>query len=106
MKTILFVIIAFNFIQCHSQIKDGTEMRKKPIEQVLKDKQEMLLSIPGVQGFYQGKSEKGEDRIVIMVDSLSEKNRDKFPDSLEGYPVLVEETGKIKPLDQKEKYSP
>jgi hypothetical protein len=106
MKTILFLIITFNFIQCHSQIKDSTEMQKKPIEQVLKDNQEKLLSIPGVQGFYQGKSAKGEDRIVIMVDSLSEKNKDKFPDSLEGYPVMIEETGLIKPLNQKEKPSP
>lgn len=80
-------------------------MQKKPIEQVLKDNQEMLLAIPGVQGFYQGKSEKGEDRIVIMVDSLSNKNRDKFPDSLEGYPVIVEETGKIVPLNQKDRSS-
>lgn len=98
---LLFLIITFTFVQCNSQIKDSTGMKKKPIEQVLKDNQEMLLSIPGVQGFYQGKSEKGEDRIVIMVDSLSNKNRDKFPDSLEGYPVMVEETGKIKPLDQR-----
>lgn len=80
-------------------------MQKKPIEQVLKDNQEMLLSIPGVQGFYQGKSENGEDRIVIMVDTLSNKNRDKFPDSLEGYPVIVEETGKIIPLNQKDSRS-
>lgn len=102
---LFFLIITLISIQCNSQVKDINSMQKKPIEQVLKDNQNLLLSIPGVQGFYQGKSEKGEDRIVIMVDSLSYKNKDKFPDSLGGYPVIVEETGKIKPLDQNEKHS-
>ncbi len=106
MRLVLFFLtITFIFVQCNSQVKEKNRMQKKPIEQVLKDNQNMLLSIPGVQGFYQGKSERGEDRIVIMVDSLSEKNKSKLPDSLDGYPVIIEEGGKIKPLDQREKHS-
>ncbi len=75
-------------------------MQRKPIDQVLKNNQEMLLAIPGVQGFYQGELDNGNECIVIMVDSLTEENKQAFPDSLEGYPVKVEETGRIKPLDQ------
>ena len=100
MKTILLLLLSFVFIQCNAQVKDTTNMQRKPIEEVLKSNQEMLLAIPGVQGFYQGEQENGDECIVIMVDSLSEKNKGEFPDSLEGYPVRVEETGKIKPLGQ------
>ena len=73
-------------------------MQRKPIEDVLKSNQERLLAIPGVQGFYQGELENGDECIVIMVDTLNEDNRNAFPDSLDGYPVKVEETGKIQPL--------
>ena len=99
MKTILLLLLSFVFIQCNAQVKDTTNMQRKPIEDVLKSNQEKLLGIPGVQGFYQGEQENGDDCIVIMVDSLTEENRGEFPDSLDGYPVKVEETGKIKPLD-------
>jgi hypothetical protein len=73
----------------------------KSMDQVFKDKQDFLLSIPGVQGFYQGATEKGEDLIVVMVDKLTAENKKLIPDSLEGYPVRIEEVGKIKPLDKK-----
>ena len=103
MKTILLLLLSFVFIQCNAQVKDSTNMQRKPIDQVLKSNQEMLLAIPGVQGYYQGEFDNGDDCIVIMVDSLKDVNIEKFPDSLEGYPVRVEETGKIEPLggDQK-----
>ena len=77
-------------------------MQKKPIEQVIKDNKEMLLAIPGVQGYYQGQLEDGSDCIVIMIDSLTEKNKGKLPDSLDGYPVKTEEGGRIKPLYKKD----
>ena len=104
MKAILFLIAVTVLLNnCDAQIKDSSKMQKKPIEQVLKDNQEMLLAIPGVQGFYQSKLENGEDYIVIMVDSLTEKNKDKFPKTLDGFNVTLEEVGQIKPLNQEEK---
>ncbi len=103
MKTILLLLLSFIFIQCNAQEKDSTKMQRKSIEQVLKSNQEMLLAIPGVQGFYQGELDNGDECIVIMVDSLNEENKYAFPDSLESYPVRVEETGQIKPLDKDNK---
>lgn len=99
MKTLLLLLLSFVFIQCNAQVKDSSGMPRKPIEEVLKSNQEMLLAIPGVQGFYQGETKDGNECIVIMVDTLEMDNKDEFPDSLEGYPVKIEETGKIKPLD-------
>ena len=99
MKIILiFLILTLTSIQCNGQEKDSTRMQKKPIDQVIKDRQEMLMAIPGVQGFYQGQTENGGDCIVIMIDSLTEVNRDKLPDSLDGYPVRIEAGGEVKPL--------
>ena len=101
----LLLIISIFLTQCNNQVKN--EMQKKPIEQVLKDNQDMLLSVNGVQGFYQGLSEEGNDIIVVMVDTLTKVIREKIPDSLDGYPVLLEETGEIKPLNNdEEKLSP
>ncbi len=74
-------------------------MQKKPIDQVLKDNQKMLLSVNGVQGFYQGITDDGVDYIIVMVDTLTKEIMSKLPDSLDGYPVKLEETGEIKPLD-------
>ena len=73
-------------------------MQKKPIEQVIKENKGKLLGIPGVQGYYQGQLDDGSDCIVIMVDSLTMENKKEIPDSLEGYPVKIEEGGRIKPL--------
>ncbi len=103
MKTILLLLFSFIFFQCNGQVKDSTNMQRKPIDQVLKSNQQMLLAMPGVQGFYQGELENGDECIVIMVDSLNEDNKEVFPDSLGGYPVKLEATGQIKPLNQDKK---
>ena len=103
MKTFLiFIIISVSFTNCNGQEKDSSKMQSKSIEQVLRENQDMLLAIPGVQGFYQGILEDGSGCIVIMIDTLSEENEEKLPRTLEGYPVKIEEGGEIKPLYKKE----
>jgi hypothetical protein len=106
MKALLiFIIISVSFTNCDGQVKDSSRMQTKSIDQVLRENQDMLLSIPGVQGFYQGVLEDGSDCIVIMIDKLTEENQEKFPDTLEGYPVKIEVGGEIKPLHKKEQKS-
>lgn len=94
---IFLILFSITFINCSSQVKNQTQ--KKPIDQVMKDNQQMLLSVNGVQGFYQGVTDDGVDYIIVMVDTLTKEIMSKLPDSLEGYPVKLEETGEIKPLD-------
>lgn len=99
MRSVLIFLLVISFgIQCNHKVKN--EMQKKPIEQVLKENQDMLLAIKGVQGFYQGLSDDGNDIIVVMVDKLTKEIENKIPDSLNNYPVKIEETGEIKPLNQ------
>ncbi|MFO7447219.1 MAG: hypothetical protein R6W90_12695 [Ignavibacteriaceae bacterium] len=97
-KLILLILISVAFTNCEAQVKDSSDMKRKPIDQVFKENQEKLLAIPGVQGYYQGLLEDGEDCIVIMIDKLTDEIQSKLPDSLEGYPVVIEAGGEIKPL--------
>jgi hypothetical protein len=88
---IVLLLLLASFNSCN-------EEKKKPIEQVMKDNQEMLLSIEGVQGIYQGQLADGSDCIVVMVEEENAETENKIPKVLEGYPVIIEAGGKIKPL--------
>jgi hypothetical protein len=100
MRKFLFIIfLIIPFMQSCSQDKNEKNMQKKSIEIIFKEYQDEWLAIPGVQGFYQGESENGDEIIVIMVDKKSEDLQKALPDSVEGYPVIIEEVGVIKPLD-------
>jgi hypothetical protein len=99
-RLILSAVLLFSLQSCHSQNKDSLDMNKKPVEQVLKDHQDELLSIEGVEGFYQGMDEDGNTTIVLMTVDLNENLLKAVPDSLEGYPVHLEAGGKIRPLKE------
>jgi hypothetical protein len=81
-------------------------MDKKSVEQVLKEHQDELFSIEGVEGFYQGLDEAGESIIVIMIEESNPRILKAIPDSLGGYPVSIESGGKIEPLPKKRKHLP
>jgi len=100
MKSVLILsllsIIFFNY-GCAQQ-KENSNMSRKPVSQVIEERQDELFSIPGVQGFYEGAGDTGETVIVVMVDSLTEDLRKSLPDSLDGYPVKIDAGGVVRPL--------
>jgi hypothetical protein len=100
--SIISLLVLLFFTSGCSQNKDTSDMNKKPISQIFEEQEANWLSIPGVQGFYEGTGENDQTVIVIMVDSLTDKIRESLPDSLEGYKVQIEETGVIKPLNDQE----
>ncbi len=57
-----------------------------------------LMKIPGVVGVYVGETNDGKMYIGVMVKKETQELERQIPDTLEGYPVLIEETGEIKPL--------
>jgi hypothetical protein len=57
-----------------------------------------LMNIPGVVGVYIGETDDGVAFIGVMVTKKTPEIDTKIPQKLEGYPVHVEETGEIKPL--------
>jgi len=77
-------------------------MPKRDINAVLRDHDHALMAIPGVVGVYVGLLNDGKTPClkVMAVRKTRELVR-KIPSSLEGYPVVVEETGLIRPLPSK-----
>ncbi len=73
---------------------------RKPIAEVLEDRTGWLLSLPGVVGTAIGECD-GKPCIKVLVDRKTEELSRTLPDALEGFPVVTEETGKIRPLERK-----
>jgi hypothetical protein len=68
---------------------------EKAIEAVLKERTKELMSIPGVVGTGQGLCDDKPCIKVLVVKETPEVDQ-KIPRMLEGYPVVIEETGKIR----------
>ena len=71
----------------------------RDINVVLAAHDKELLAIPGVVGVYVGTL---EDRrtpcLKVMLARKTPESARKVPRSIEGYPVIVEVTGEIRPL--------
>jgi hypothetical protein len=78
----------------------GNPMVAKAIEEVLKEHARELMSIPGVVGAGQGLCE-GKPCIKVFVIKRTPELVQKIPDTLDGYPVVIEETGEVKALPKK-----
>ncbi len=75
-------------------------MSAKTIEEVLKEHTEELMSIPGVVGIGQGLCNDKPCIKVFVIEKTPELAQ-KIPDILEGYQVIIEETGEIRALPKK-----
>ena len=73
-------------------------MTGMPIEEVLKQHTDQLMSFPGVVGIAIGESESKPCIKVLVVKKTAELSN-KIPSNLEGFPVVVEETGTIRAID-------
>jgi hypothetical protein len=77
-------------------------MRKRPIEEVLEAHAKELIALPGVVGAGMG-SRDGQPCIAVLVSSTPAVPPRGLPTMLEGYPVVVSETGPIRAVDRKER---
>ena len=94
------VVILFIFSISHAGEKSdilpkGNQMAAKPIVKVIKEHAKTLMSIPGVVGAGQGLCE-GKPCIKVFVIKKTPDVEEKIPKTLEGYPVVIEETGEVK----------
>lgn len=70
------------------------------INAVLEAHDEELMSIPGVVGVYVGLLDDDETPCLkVMVVERTPELDERLPEMLDGHPVIVEETGVIRPLD-------
>ena len=101
-----FVLTAFLLlIACSGAIQDQGNptrqgpMTRKEINAVLKDHDKELLAIPGVVGVYVGLlPDEKTPCLKVMVVKETEDLKRSIPKSIEEYPVLIEESGVIRPL--------
>ena len=79
--------------------QDNSSPAKRDINAVLRDHDKELLAIPGVVGVYVAVLEDGKTPClkVMLARKTPESERD-VPKSIEGYPVVAEVTGEIRPL--------
>lgn len=81
------------------QMKQHETKTQKDINTVLRDHEKELLAIPGVVGVYVGLLPDNKTPCLkVMVVEETEDVRERIPNSIDGYPVLIEESGVIRPL--------
>ncbi|MHC4241272.1 MAG: hypothetical protein ACYS3N_08125 [Planctomycetota bacterium] len=73
-------------------------MPDKTIEQIQEAHTDEWMAIPGVEGTAIGLCE-GKPCIRIFSSSKAQQLKDKIPSTVEGYPVIIEETGSFRALD-------
>lgn len=74
----------------------------RDINDVLHAHDQELLAIKGVVGVYVGVLEDGKAPCLkVMVVAKSAEVEKAVPKSIEGYPVIIEVTGEIKPLENR-----
>jgi hypothetical protein len=74
----------------------GTAVTGRSINEVLAAHTDSLMALPGVVGTAIGLCD-GERCIKVLVADSNPDTKRRIPDRLEGYRVLVEVTGTIKP---------
>ena len=72
-------------------------MIEKPIAQVIEEHRTSLISISGILGIGQGGSPK-DPHITVYIQSKNSDICPLIPSVLEGYPVVIKETGGIEAL--------
>jgi hypothetical protein len=74
----------------------------RDINDVLRAHDQELLAINGVVGVYVGLLDDGKTQCLkVMVAAKSAEIERSIPKNIEGFPVSVEVTGEIKPLENK-----
>lgn len=74
---------------------------RRPIEQVLESHTPELMAISGVVGTAQGLLDSGRPCIQVLVVERTRELEQKIPQMIEGWPVLIVETGEIRAMPDK-----
>lgn len=100
MHKIILMLISITIVIASCSTIHNQNMPTKPIEVILAQHTDELMSIPGVVGTAQG-LQNDKPCITVLVIKDTPELRKKIPKTIEGYPVLVLETGEIQALPEK-----
>jgi hypothetical protein len=90
------VLVAGALLACSGAHRGGATVAARNIDEVLAAHTDSLLAVPGVVGTAIGLCD-GERCIKVLVADSSPATKARIPPSLEGYRVVVEVTGTIRP---------
>jgi len=71
---------------------------EKTIEEVLEERTDQWMAIPGVEGTAMGLFQ-GEPCIMILSSVAPQQLRSKIPETIDGYHVAIEQTGTFRALE-------
>lgn len=87
-------------VLCGCTAPGDDQMQEPSVSAALERHSPALIAIPGVVAV--GESEcDGVPCIKVYVAETTPELRERIPGSLEGFPVVVEESGEIRPLDER-----
>lgn len=81
------------------EAEKGGRMAERTIAKVLKDRTGEWMAIPGVEGTAIGLYE-GKPCIRIFTSKKANELRAKIPSVVDGYAVIIEETGGFRAIDR------
>ena len=92
-------IIALTGSNFEIMAQDKSATPRRDMNDVLRAHDKELLAISGVVGIYVAVLEDGKTPCLkVMLAQKSAETERAIPKTLEGYPVVVEVTGEIRPL--------
>lgn len=98
--SVLAVALALTTGCQENMAQNNSPDKRRDINAVLRDHDRELLAIPGVVGIYVALLEDGKTPCLkVMLARASAETERVIPKTLEGYPVVVEVTGEIRPLN-------
>lgn len=92
------LVAGITFANDAASTEKGESIAKKTIETVLDQHTDRLMSLPGVVGTAIGECE-GKPCIQVLVLEKTPHLSRSIPPSLEGFAVVIVETGEIRALD-------
>jgi len=102
LSLILLIIILVQIGGCKSDMKENnsenSNLMKRDINTVKEEHTDELMAISGVVGLFVGETEEKIPCIRVMVVKKTAELEKKIPSKIEGHPVIIDETGEIKPL--------
>ena len=101
MRTGAFVSVAVALVLIFGPAVAQNISPSRDIDSVLRAHDKELLAIPGVVGVYVGVLDDGKTPCLkVMLAEKSSETERAIPKMIEGFPVVVEVTGQIRPLDK------
>lgn len=100
---IVLAVLALGLASCSGPprppVQGGEEIvvAKRSIDEVLANYSDSLMTLPGVVGTAISLCERGERCIKVLLDDASPGTLSRIPTRIEGYRVVTEVSGTIRP---------